>query len=67
MTDKKLTIEQIFVKINAGFRDDLNCIFNDDNAEKLDLRIFIRLVLKKFFNPFCFACTLGLLPCSPQR
>ena len=29
---------------------------------------FIRSILKKFLNPFCFACTLGLLPCltSPQ-
>jgi hypothetical protein len=39
MTDKKLTMEQISEKINAGFGDDLNCIFNDDNAEKLVLRI----------------------------
>ena len=44
MTDKKLTMEQISEKINAGFGDDLNCIFNDDNAEKLVLRI--RLVSK---------------------
>ncbi|XP_015756612.1 PREDICTED: DNA-directed RNA polymerase II subunit RPB1-like [Acropora digitifera] len=28
-------------KINLGFGDDLNCIFNDDNAEKLVLRIRI--------------------------
>merc|ERR1712241_526914 len=33
--------EQISEKINAGFGDDLNCIFNDDNAEKLVLRIRI--------------------------
>ena len=46
MTDKKLTMEQISEKINAGFGDDLNCIFNDDNAEKLVLRI--RLVLLKY-------------------
>ena len=39
MTDKKLTMEQISEKINDGFGDDLNCIFNDDNAEKLILRI----------------------------
>lgn len=39
--DKKLTMEQIAEKINAGFGDDLNCIFNDDNAEKLVLRIRI--------------------------
>lgn len=41
MTDKKLTMEQIAEKINLGFGDDLNCIFNDDNAEKLVLRLRI--------------------------
>jgi len=41
MTDKKLTMEQISEKINNGFGDDLNCIFNDDNADKLVLRIRI--------------------------
>ncbi|CAG5111359.1 Oidioi.mRNA.OKI2018_I69.chr2.g5675.t1.cds [Oikopleura dioica] len=41
MTDKKLTMEQISEKINHGFGDDLNCIFNDDNADKLVLRVRI--------------------------
>ena len=41
MTDSKLTMEQIADKINQGFGDDLNCIFNDDNALKLVLRIRI--------------------------
>lgn len=41
MTDKKLTMEHISEKITGGFGDDLNCIFNDDNAEKLVLRIRI--------------------------
>lgn len=41
MTDKKLTMEQISEKINHGFGEDLNCIFNDDNADKLILRIRI--------------------------
>jgi len=41
MTDKKLSMEHISEKITAGFGDDLNCIFNDDNAEKLVLRIRI--------------------------
>ena len=41
MTDKKLTMEQISEKIQTGFGDDLNCIFNDDNAEKLVLRVRI--------------------------
>ena len=39
MTDKKLTMEQISDKISALFGEDLNCIYNDDNAEKLVLRI----------------------------
>lgn len=30
-----------FFPISQGFGDDLNCIFNDDNAEKLVLRIRI--------------------------
>lgn len=34
-------MEAISEKINAGFGDDLNCIFNDDNADKLILRIRI--------------------------
>lgn len=41
MTDKNLTMEQIAEKINAAFGQDLNCIFNDDNAQKLVLRIRI--------------------------
>ena len=41
LADKKLSMEQIAEKISAGFGDDLNCIFNDDNAEKLVLRIRI--------------------------
>ena len=39
MTDKKLTMEQIAERINQTFGSDLNCIFNDDNSEKLVLRI----------------------------
>jgi DNA-directed RNA polymerase II subunit RPB1 len=38
MTDKRLTMEQIAEKISALFYG-LNCIFSDDNAEKLVLRI----------------------------
>lgn len=41
MTDKNLTMEQVAEKINAAFGQDLNCIFNDDNAKKLVLRIRI--------------------------
>lgn len=32
---------KITFPISQGFGDDLNCIFNDDNAEKLVLRIRI--------------------------
>ena len=34
-------MEQIAEKISAGFGNDLNCIFNDDNSEKLVLRVRI--------------------------
>ncbi|CAF3897966.1 unnamed protein product [Rotaria sp. Silwood1] len=39
MTDRELTMEQISEKIYQGFGDCRNVIFNDDNAEKLVLRI----------------------------
>lgn len=52
MTDKNLTMEQIAEKINAGFGDDLNCIFNDDNAHKLVLRI--RIVKSEDLEDFKF-------------
>ncbi|GKA93702.1 DNA-directed RNA polymerase II subunit RPB1 [Tanacetum coccineum] len=38
---KKLSMADIAEKINPGFDDDFTCIFNDDNAEKLILRIRI--------------------------
>jgi DNA-directed RNA polymerase II subunit RPB1 len=42
MTDKMLTMEQIFEKITRSLiGDSLNVIFSDDNAEKLILRIRI--------------------------
>ncbi|TXG59862.1 hypothetical protein EZV62_014435 [Acer yangbiense] len=41
MVDKKLSMAAIAEKINLEFDDDLTCIFNDDNAEKLILRIRI--------------------------
>ncbi|KAL7083399.1 hypothetical protein ACP275_14G159200 [Erythranthe tilingii] len=41
MVDKKLSMADIAEKINTEFSDDLTCIFNDDNAEKLILRIRI--------------------------
>lgn len=41
MVDKKLSMADIAEKINLEFDDDLNCIFNDDNADKLILRIRI--------------------------
>ncbi|GJN39639.1 hypothetical protein PR202_gb28770 [Eleusine coracana subsp. coracana] len=41
MVDKKLSMADIAEKINHEFDDDLSCIFNDDNADKLILRIRI--------------------------
>eukprot|EP00898_Chlorokybus_atmophyticus_P000376 jgi/Chlat1/1339/Chrsp119S01776 len=41
MIDKKLSMADIAEKINAEFEGDLTCIFTDDNAEKLILRIRI--------------------------
>ncbi|XP_065856882.1 DNA-directed RNA polymerase II subunit RPB1-like [Euphorbia lathyris] len=41
MIDKRLNMADIAEKINLEFDDDLTCIFNDDNAEKLILRIRI--------------------------
>jgi DNA-directed RNA polymerase II subunit RPB1 len=39
--DKKLLMSDIAERINQDFQDDLSCIFNDDNSEKLLLRIRI--------------------------
>ncbi|CAA0840967.1 DNA-directed RNA polymerase II subunit 1 [Striga hermonthica] len=39
MVDKKLSMADVAEKINLEFGDDLTCIFNDDNAEKLILRM----------------------------
>jgi DNA-directed RNA polymerase II subunit RPB1 len=41
MTDKRLTMEQIAEKVYAMFGNCMKCIFSDDNAEKLILRIHI--------------------------
>jgi DNA-directed RNA polymerase II subunit RPB1 len=41
MTDTKLTMQEIAERIHADFGGDLNCIYNDDNADKLILRIRI--------------------------
>ena len=39
MVDKKLSNSDIAERINSLFEDELTCIFNDDNAEKLILRV----------------------------
>ena len=39
MVDKKLLMADLAERVNADFQEDLSCIFNDDNAEKLILRI----------------------------
>ena len=43
--------------------------YNNLDSMRVSLKKFDYSSLKKFLNPFCFACTLGLLPClcrSPQ-
>ncbi|CAL4887703.1 unnamed protein product [Urochloa decumbens] len=42
MIDKKLSMADIAEKINREFDDSLSCIFSDDNADKLILRLRIR-------------------------
>jgi len=39
MTDKKLTVREVGERIQNDFLGDLDCIFTDDNAEELVLRI----------------------------
>ena len=39
MVDKKLSMSDIAERINSEFEDELTCIFNDDNAPKLILRV----------------------------
>uniref|UniRef100_A0A7S4QTQ4 DNA-directed RNA polymerase subunit n=1 Tax=Alexandrium monilatum TaxID=311494 RepID=A0A7S4QTQ4_9DINO len=39
MTDKKLTVREVGERIIRDFYGDLDCIFTDDNAEELVLRI----------------------------
>jgi len=39
MTDKKLTVREVGERIIRDFHGDLDCIFTDDNAEELVLRI----------------------------
>ncbi|KDD73201.1 domain 7 of RNA polymerase Rpb1, partial [Helicosporidium sp. ATCC 50920] len=39
MVDKRLLLSEVAEKINAGFEDELHCLFNDDNAETLVLRV----------------------------
>jgi DNA-directed RNA polymerase II subunit RPB1 len=41
MVDKKLSMADVAERINSEFHNDLTCIFTDDNAEKLLLRIRI--------------------------
>jgi DNA-directed RNA polymerase II subunit RPB1 len=41
MVDKKLLLSGVAERVNAEFEDELHCLFNDDNADKLVLRIRI--------------------------
>jgi hypothetical protein len=37
--DKKLLLSEVAERVNQQFADELHCLFNDDNADKLILRI----------------------------
>ena len=39
MVDKRLLLSEVAERINAEFGEELHCLFNDDNADKLILRI----------------------------
>ena len=39
MVDKKLLLSEVAEKIGSMYSDELHCLFNDDNADKLILRI----------------------------
>ena len=39
MVDKKLLLSEVAERINSEFADELHCLFNDDNADRLMLRI----------------------------
>lgn len=39
MLDKKLLMSDVAERINSEFQSELTCIFNDDNAERLILRV----------------------------
>jgi DNA-directed RNA polymerase II subunit RPB1 len=41
MVDKNLSMPDVAERVNSEFEDDLTCIFNNDNAKKLILRIRI--------------------------
>lgn len=43
MMDKKITMSDIFNRINSEYRDDMHVIHTDDNASKLILRIRLML------------------------
>lgn len=43
MTDKKLSMADIGERIQHDFGGDLNVIYNDDNSEKLIVRIRIMI------------------------
>jgi len=50
--------------MRSGFGDDLNCIFNDDNAEKLVLRIRIMNSDENKFQEVRLICYMWNCSCS---
>lgn len=53
MVDKKLSNSDIAERINSLFEDELTCIFNDDNAEKLILRVRTTSCILGFSSRVC--------------
>ena len=56
MVDKKLSMADIAERINSEFEDELTCIFNDDNAEKLILRVRAFVVAELLSGRMCNFC-----------
>lgn len=62
MVDKKLSMADIAERINSEFEDELTCIFNDDNAAKLILRVCSQdSVCSASFSSVCSVSTFRSL------
>lgn len=61
MVDKKLSMSDIAERIDREFTDELHCIFSDDNAEKLILRV---RCCSTAHDPGCIHAAVAALNCS---